>query len=118
MDLRFNIFIFANGGGGDWWPIDALCECGEFLASHLCSNFGWAPHDMGVTSTWKHEHYAKHRDEKHPGHSYDLVLCDPEETKARKHAGLEGAYTNHLKIAEAERTKNVVETVKNAEVSS
>lgn len=37
----------------------ALAENGEGLASHLSSSEEWSKHDMGLTSDWKHEHYAK-----------------------------------------------------------
>lgn len=37
----------------------ALAEDGVGLASHLSSHEEWAKHDMGLTSDWKHDHYAK-----------------------------------------------------------
>ncbi len=38
----------------------ALAEDGTGLASHLSSHKGYSKHDMGLTSDWKHDTYAKH----------------------------------------------------------
>lgn len=35
----------------------ALAEDGRGLASHLSSGAGWAQHDMGLLSDWKHDSY-------------------------------------------------------------
>lgn len=49
----------------------ALAEDGECLASHWSSGVNWSKHDMGLTSDWKHDIYAK----KYPD-GYDLVWID------------------------------------------
>lgn len=51
------IYCFCNGGSPGWYNMTALSEDGEFLAGHCCSSEAYGPGDMGVTSTWKHEHY-------------------------------------------------------------
>lgn len=39
---------------------NALAEDGTGLASHLSSSIDFSKHDMGLTSDWKHDTYAKH----------------------------------------------------------
>jgi len=34
---------------------EAFDEEGNLLASHYCSSFGWAKHDMGLASNSKHD---------------------------------------------------------------
>ena len=61
----------------------ALAEDGRGLASHLSSNVDFSKHDMGLTSDWKHEHYAKVFPQ-----GYELVWIDNPETDARWQAAL------------------------------
>lgn len=56
----FIIAVPASGWGDDDVIGYALCEDGEVIASHLSSNTGYARHDMGLTSDWKHEKYKSH----------------------------------------------------------
>lgn len=44
----------------DNYRCDAISEDGVFLAGHICSDPAWGPHDLGVTSQWKHETYRKY----------------------------------------------------------
>jgi hypothetical protein len=57
------IYAFVNGGSPGWYLVSALTEDGEFIAGHACSHPSFGPHDMGVTSDWKHDHYR----ERYPG---------------------------------------------------
>lgn len=69
MDDRLTILIacFPTGGGsehvrgsrpgGDVLSC-AMTDDGEPIAEHLSSSEGYARHDMGLTSDWKHEHYC------------------------------------------------------------
>lgn len=60
----------------------ALAEDGEPLASHLSSGVGYSQHDMGLTSKWKHEIYAK----KYP-EGFELVwLDDPDHDEGFRRA--------------------------------
>ena len=70
------IFCFVNGGFGRMGgEVAAVAEDGEHLASHFSSNEGWAKHDIGINSDWKHDKYkAKYPD------GYELVWLSPEET--------------------------------------
>lgn len=38
----------------------ALAEDGTGLGNHYSSSVGFAQHDMGFTSNWKHDSYQKH----------------------------------------------------------
>jgi len=56
------IYVFVNTvyeNRSDVIP-QALAEDGTALASHFCSSVGFAKHDMGITSDWKHDIYQKH----------------------------------------------------------
>lgn len=54
------IFVFCNGCSPGWHTFVALTEDGEGLCGHLCSDHGYAFHDMGVRDDgWKRDIYAK-----------------------------------------------------------
>ena len=53
----------------------ALAEDGTGLCSHLSSSVGWAKHDVGLTSNWKHDLYDEHYPD-----GYELVWLDNPET--------------------------------------
>jgi len=56
------IYLFTLPARG-WHPEDvlgyAVTADGRGLASHLSSSTGWAKHDMGLTSDWKHDVYRR-----------------------------------------------------------
>lgn len=54
------IYAFNNGGSHGFMSAVAIGDDGHVLAGHCCSSVGFMPHDLGVTSDWKHEHYDKH----------------------------------------------------------
>lgn len=62
----------------------ALAETGEGLASHLSSNVSFSKHDMGLTSNWKHDHYAKCFPE-----GYEIVWIDNAEDDERWQKSME-----------------------------
>jgi hypothetical protein len=74
----------------------AIAEDGHCLAGHLSSSLGWAQHDIGITSDWKHENYAEHYPD-----GYELVWLD----SPRGHEGLMEAY--RLNQLLAKETANV-----------
>jgi len=86
------IFCFCNGGGNEWYPALAMAEDGNVLASHVCSTPGWAVHDLGLTSDWKHDKY----DTYYPD-GYELVWVEMAEI--RTHPGLMAAYAKNQEIA-------------------
>lgn len=58
--MKPKIYAFSNTlTGGDGQAV-ALAEDGTILATHWCSNETWVPHDLGVTSDWKHDQYRAH----------------------------------------------------------
>lgn len=67
----------------DWNEVMAIAEDGTYLAGHISSTEGWARHDIGIGSDWKHDTYRKHYPE-----GYELVWLD----KPKGHVGLKEAY--------------------------
>lgn len=52
------IYVFCNQcAQRDWHSIVALGADGRGVAGHVCSSHGFAQHDMGFTSDWKHDRY-------------------------------------------------------------
>jgi len=83
MKTKIYLTCFAGGfRSGDVIGY-ALGEDGQGLASHLSSNETWAKHDMGLTSDWKHEHYAK----VYPN-GFELIWIDDPENDERWQAAL------------------------------
>lgn len=80
------IFAFINGGGGDMLFASAISEDGYSLSEHCSSSIGWAKHDMGIGSDWKHDEYSKHYPQ-----GWDLEWVD----KPREHAGVMKAIALH-----------------------
>jgi hypothetical protein len=69
------IYCFVNSGkGSDWQNVIALCEDGHCLAQHLSSSEGWAKHDIGINSNWKHDNYKNHCPE-----GFELIWIDEPE---------------------------------------
>lgn len=57
------VYAFCNtppSPGCRWYDCIAIAEDGTHLASHICSHPSYGPHDLGVTSDWKHESYRAH----------------------------------------------------------
>lgn len=84
------IYAFNNGGSRDWWYALAIAEDGTVLASHVCSHEGFMPHDLGVTSTWKHDLYNAHYPD---GWEIEFVSYDDVAT----HEGLQKAFSLNTK---------------------
>ena len=54
------IYCLNNGGSVGFYEALAIADDGNVLASHLCSHEGYMAHDLGMTSSWKHENYNEH----------------------------------------------------------
>lgn len=93
MAEKHKIFIFNNGGEPGWYHAVALADDGTCLAGHICSSDSFIPHDMGITSDWKHEHYNKHFGEG----NWELELVPV----PKDHAGLSAAF----ELNQAQRDK-------------
>lgn len=65
------------------WKPDILAiaydEEGEVIASHVCSMMYFVPHDMGITSDWKHAAY----DQRYPD-GYELVYTTTSEERGHR----------------------------------
>lgn len=85
--MKIYLAAFATGGGsgvvhgstpgGDVLGC-ALAEDGTCLAEHLSSSVGFAQHDLGLTSDWKHENYQKHAPD-----GFELIWIDDPKTDPR-----------------------------------
>jgi hypothetical protein len=80
------IYCFINGGIPGLLDVIAMAEDGTYLAGHGSSNEGWARHDIGISSDWKHDRYREHYPD-----GYDLVWLD----KPKGHPGLQEAYARN-----------------------
>jgi hypothetical protein len=77
--VKPKIYCFINSAAHEWYVGVALAEDGDYLAGHISSSKNWSKHDMGITSEWKHDAYAK----KYPeGYELEWVDCP------KDHAGL------------------------------
>lgn len=65
------IYCFVNAISSIGYHVVAFAEDGKGLAGHCSSNEGWAKHDIGINSDWKHEKYK----EKYP-EGYELIWLE------------------------------------------
>lgn len=84
--VKIYLTCFPFNWGRDRQDVEgcALGEDGQGLATHLSSNIDWSKHDMGLTSDWKHDHYAKVYPE-----GYELVWIDNPDQDERWQKALE-----------------------------
>lgn len=94
------IFIISYKYGDDVIS-NALAEDGHVLSGHLSSNFGFAKHDMGLTSDWKHKEYKEHYPDGYE--LVDLVACSVEEL--RKHTEYQLALKKNHELADVAEEK-------------
>ena len=86
-DTKPRIFVFCNSCSPEWHSFVALAEDGAALCGHVCSDHGFGPGDMGVTTTNKHEHYAEH----YPG-GFEVEYAETRgKADANAHPGLAAA---------------------------
>lgn len=79
------IYGFVNGRSPGWYDVCAIAEDGACLASHICSHPAYGPHDIGVTSDWKHECYALYYPQ-----GFEVEWVD--EADIADHVGLQAAF--------------------------
>jgi hypothetical protein len=54
------IWIICTPGQPQGWMLaESLAEDGRGGPQHICSSLRFVPHDMGLTSDWKHDTYDK-----------------------------------------------------------
>ena len=86
------IFVFCNSCSPQWHNFVALAEDGVGLAGHVCSNHGYAAHDMGVNEDgWKRDIYAQHYPN---GFEVEYVEVNSK-ADAEAHPGLRAAFAAH-----------------------
>lgn len=100
MENKKKIYGFNNGGSPGWMVAAAIGEDGVFLASHVCSSEGFMPHDLGVTSNWKHEIYDKH----FGAGKWEIEFIPYSEVE--NHEGLQSALKLYNENASAENVGN------------
>ncbi len=92
--MKIKIFCFNNTcGESDWISCLAIGEDGHVLAQHVCSDEVYLPHDLGITSTCKHEHYNTH----FGVDNWELIHVPTSEVLT--HPGLLSAFDNNVKLA-------------------
>lgn len=96
---KHKIYAFPNGGNPGFIHAVAIADDGNCLAGHCCSHDGFVPHDLGVTSTWKHDTYNAHFGE--GNWEIEFVPYDQVES----HEGLQAAFALNKKLAEEEEQK-------------
>lgn len=94
------IYCFNNGGSEEWYIAVAICEDGHCLAQHVCSHPGFMPHDLGITSDWKHAGYNAHCG---VGNWELEWVSDP-----KQHDGLRQAFALNQALPKEPETKAVV----------
>jgi|GWRWMinimDraft_5_1066013.scaffolds.fasta_scaffold127137_2 hypothetical protein len=83
-----NIYIVVNDRHHDYLEVIAVCEDGAVVCGHVCSNSEWINHDMGITSTKKHEYYDRHCGVGNWKLEYVPNIQEHEELKRIRDAGL------------------------------
>lgn len=78
------IFVFCQSCSHEWHHFMAVAEDGTVLAEHICSQHGFASHDMGIDEDgWKRDLYAAH----YPDGFVVEMVGSP-----KTHPGLQAAY--------------------------
>lgn len=97
VEAPAQVYCWINESGHEYYLVYAMDERGVVLAQHLSSSPGWAQHDIGIGSDWKHDRYR----EAHPG-GYELVWLEGDEAKT--HPGIVAAMAKNQRLA-AEASK-------------
>ena len=107
--MKKKIFCFINGGNVEMYHVDALSEDGHFVSGHLSSSIGWAKHDIGIDSSWKHDIYKQYYPE-----GFELVWVDD----VHNHEGLQAAYKKYCDMGEEEYKKTYEEKMGTDDIRS
>ncbi len=112
LNQKPKIYGFVNGStnSGDVM-VRSISEDGVWLAGHLCSDASWGPHDIGVTSDWQHDHYAKYYPD-----GFEVIWCEnpKDERIAAAHAKYKAMSKDEYaaKTASMERLKREAQVAK------
>lgn len=92
------IYCFNNGGSSGWYQAVAIAEDGTCVAGHTCSHECYMPHDLGITSDWKHDEYDKH----YGAGNWELEwVADPS-----THGGLQAAFRLNEQLEQKDQEAN------------
>lgn len=92
------VYAFCDGGKPGGYRCDALSEDGVFLAGHICSSPAFGPHDMGVTSDWKHEMYRQYYPD-----GFEVLWVEHDDPRLRAAYALHQAHTKEEYAAKLEK---------------
>ena len=97
--MKKKIYCFINSGKeSDWNIVISLCEDGHCLSSHCSSSIGWAMHDIGINSDWKHDAYKAHCPD-----GYELIWVDnPDNSKE-----IDAAYLLNQELAKNKQAQEI-----------
>lgn len=87
------IYGFNNGGAPDWLEALAIAEDGTVLGSHICSNEGYMPHDLGLIEGSRPDRQDTYQEHYPEGYRAEFI---PYEATV-SHPGLQAA----IKLAKA-----------------
>lgn len=96
--VKHKIYCFNNGGSPGWFHAVAIADDGHCLAQHVCSDEGFMPHDLGITSNWKHDNYNEHFGEG----NWELEWVSDPET----HEGLLAAFALNEALGEGKTARD------------
>lgn len=98
------IYCFINSRSNWGFEVVALAEDGRNVAGHVSSSKGYAMHDIGITSDWKHEIYKELFPE-----GYELEWIEEDDLDG--HKGLQEACdkNNNLPVEESSMNQPSVE---------
>jgi hypothetical protein len=91
------IYGFNNGGSRGWMDAVLIAESGHVLGSHICSDEGYMPHDLGVVEGSRPDRHKTFREHYPDGYRMDFVRGDDVKT----HPGIEAACQENAKLAPA-----------------
>jgi hypothetical protein len=90
------IYGFNNGGSDGWYTALAMAQDGTVLGSHICSNEGYMPHDLGVLDGSRPDRHETDYQPHYPdGYRMEFVPG----SEVREHEGLMAAYKLNQEMA-------------------
>jgi hypothetical protein len=91
------IYGFNNGGSPGFMYACLIAEDGTGMGSHLCSNEGYMPHDLGCVECSRPDRHEGFRDHYPDGYRMEFVGGNP-----RQHAGIMAAVARGQERAKAQ----------------
>jgi hypothetical protein len=92
------IYGFNNGGSPSWLHAVAIAQDGHALGSHICSDEGYMPSDLGILDGTRNDRHEKEYQPHYPnGYRMEWVPS----TDIDGHAGLNSALAANKAIADA-----------------